>query len=717
MRTVRIILVATVLAVPALPLAGQQGESADQQLKAAMHRELVGGDLRAAIKEYEGIVSRHRDNRPVAARALLQIAQCHDKLGQADARKVYEQIVRDYADQAEPVAQARVRLAAMSPQGAPATPDVGLARPLTPLGFANTLLSISPDGTKSAVIEYRKGMNLAVHDYPTTQVQTLTDFDWTASLVLDLWAAWSADGRRIAYTQIGIRENTAELRTTTLAGEVRTLFTSEPRGLVAPGDWMPDGRSLLVAVARADKIVSIGFIPAAGGAFTPLRSLQWSGGYPDRPRISPDGRFVLFADGTAGTRDIQVVSVDGRMATRITDHPAEDHNPVWSPDGRHVAFLSSRFGTEALWVVAVKDGHAAGDPVRVKDGLPGATLRDWTRKGLMYSELSRTSDLYTVTIDPAAAQLVGQPRQIEYGRTGRNFTPVWSPDGRHLAFISGSPAEPIRRFVVVRPEKGGEPREFLIPTGRYAPGGLDPYDLRWFGDGSGLGFSGLDAQGQRAIFLLSLTSGQWKTLPSPVSSATRIELDQTGRRVYYVQEDVNIIERDLETNQDRVVIRVGAPSLIRGLRLSPDRRSLAFTVRPDIDPKTPLRLVVADVQSGQMRTLLEETSPRGPETSIVYGVPAWSPDGRTLILTRAVVNRWPQLRLVPVDGSAGQTIVVDNTFARSARGPAAFGPAFGDVVWSIDGRRLVFGLSANRAVDSIIESVVPTAGSPARAPR
>jgi Tol biopolymer transport system component len=140
-------------------------------------------------------------------------------------------------------------------------------------------------------------------------------------------------------------------------------------------------------------------------------------------------------------------------------------------------------------------------------------------------------------------------------------------------------------------------------------------------------------------------------------------------------------------------------------------------VRPDIDPKTPLRLVVADVQSGQMRTLLEETSPRGPETSIVYGVPAWSPDGRTLILTRAVVNRWPQLRLVPVDGSAGQTIVVDNTFARSARGPAAFGPAFGDVVWSIDGRRLVFGLSANRAVDSIIESVVPTAGSPARAPR
>jgi Tol biopolymer transport system component len=335
----------------------------------------------------------------------------------------------------------------------------------------------------------------------------------------------------------------------------------------------------------------------------------------------------------------------------------------------------------------------------------------------MYSELSRTSDLYTVNIDRATGQPAGQPRQIEYGRTGRNFTPVWSPDGRHLAFISGSPAEPTRRFVVVLQEKSGDAREFLIPTGRYAPGGLDPYDLRWFGDGTGLGFSGIDTQGLRAIFLLSLASGQWKTMPSPVSSATRIELDHTGRRVYFVRDDVHVVERDLETNQDRVVASAPAPSLIRGLRLSPDRRSIAFTVRPDVDPNTPLRLVVADVQSGQMRTLLEEPSPRGPETSVVYGVPAWAPDGRALILTRTTGTRWPQLRVVPVDGSAGQTIVIDNAFARTSRGPSAFGPVFGDVVWSADGSRLVFGLSANNAVDSVIEAVVPAAASPARVQR
>jgi hypothetical protein len=40
-----------------------------------------------------------------------------------------------------------------------------------------------------------------------------------------------------------------------------------------------------------------------------------------------------------------------------------------------------------------------------------------------------------------------------------------------------------------------------------------------------------------------------------------------------------------------------------------------------------------------------------------------------------------------------------------------------DVVWSPDGRRVLFGLQAARSMTWIIESVLPPAGPPARVPR
>lgn len=716
MRTIRVILIAGALAGPGLLLAEQQpAESADQQLKAAMHRELVGGDLRAAIKEYEGIVTRHRDNRGVVARALLQIAQCHDKLGQPDSRKVYEQIVREYADQAEPVAQARARLAALSPpQSTAASTAASGPQRLPGVGASRQLLSISPDGSKSAVVDYTMGINLVAYDFATTQSQPVTSFDWTTTGVLDVWSAWSADSRRLAYSVYPLRgELAVELRTTTIGGETRSIMHAAPRELMLPADWLPDGGSLLALHGRTDKTAAIGIIAVGSGAFTALRSLQWAGGYPDRPRLSPDGRFVVYSDGSGGPRDIHLVSVDGRHASRLTDHPADDRSPVWSPDGRYVAFLSSRMGSDALWVLPVKDGQPAGEPSRIREALAGSTLKDWTSRGLVYTELTRTSDIYSVALDPASRRPAGRPEQLPYGRTGRNATPVWSPDGRHLAFVSGTPAEPNRRYIVVLPEKGGSPREFLIPTTRFAPGGLDPYDLRWFGDGSGFGFSGFDEQGLRSIFQLSLATGTWTVLASPAGRQTFVEWDQSGKHVFFTQDSSAIVERDLETSQDRAVTQIKSPGTIRGLRLSPDRRSLAFVVRPNATAPEEARLMLVELQSGRTRTLVEAKA--SGDNPVIFGVPAWSPDGRTIVVPRSRIrDTWPELVVVSVDEGASRSIPLDSSFARSARGTGDMGPAISDIVWSPDGTRLVFALLANHHGVWTLDSGLPALATPAR---
>src|SRR6266851_8438674 len=92
----------------------QKDDQAEVLLQAANHKQLVEGQLEEAIQLYKRIVQEHAGNRTVAAKALLEMGQCYEKLGNTEARKAYERLVRDYGDQNEAAAQARSRLAALS---------------------------------------------------------------------------------------------------------------------------------------------------------------------------------------------------------------------------------------------------------------------------------------------------------------------------------------------------------------------------------------------------------------------------------------------------------------------------------------------------------------------------------------------------------------------------------------------------------------------------
>src|SRR3989304_4924829 len=108
-------------------LAAAQSDRAEVMLEAARKKEIVDGDLKAAIELYKAVVAKAGSNRPVAAKALLEMGQAHEKLGQGEARKIYERIVTSYADQQEPAAGARVRLASLGPPS-PTAPTLAAKR-------------------------------------------------------------------------------------------------------------------------------------------------------------------------------------------------------------------------------------------------------------------------------------------------------------------------------------------------------------------------------------------------------------------------------------------------------------------------------------------------------------------------------------------------------------------------------------------------------------
>jgi Tol biopolymer transport system component len=589
------------------------------------------------------------------------VGLCYEKLVRDDAVTAYERIVRDFSDQTEPVNQARARLAALKRTlPSPATPASMTVQPLTDFGTDHELLHVSPDGTRAVVIDYTHDANgiLAVHDLATRQRRNVTDQPEGGYADFGLW---SQDGRRVAYQLKKSGNGPAELRVATLDGRSTLVFRNES-GHVKPVGWTPDGSTILATVGRPDMTTAVGTIPAAGGGFTPLRSFSWSDNRGGGFRLSPDGRFVAYEEGELGMRDIHVVSLDGRHSARITDHPADDFGPVWSPDSRHLAFTSGRTGTLALWAVEIKDGAPEGQPRKLVEGMTSERSIDWIERGIFFAQTRNTSDLYLSTVDPSAARSTDTPRQIPYPRTGRNITPMWSPDGKRLAFVSSTAAEPSRRYLVVMTPDGQETREFLIPTSSYQ-NPQSPYDVRWFGNGRGLGFSGVDSRGRKVVFRLTLGTGDWDMTDLPVQSTwSRIEWNDDGTAFYFarhssVEANAGIFERGFTSGVERLVYRLAERGNMRSLQFSPNRKWLAFlliTGAPEPNSMTG-RIMIVDVATLESRTMIEH-SVRSSDTNDLVNLVSWSPNGDLLVWRPGASGAPAETLLLPVNGGAPRAI-------------------------------------------------------------
>lgn len=100
------------LAVALSLTAAEKAADPETEFEAALHREMVMGDLAGAIEQYRAILSRPAADRSVAARALYQVGECLEKLAQrAEARAAYARLAAGFADQTNVASKARAKLA------------------------------------------------------------------------------------------------------------------------------------------------------------------------------------------------------------------------------------------------------------------------------------------------------------------------------------------------------------------------------------------------------------------------------------------------------------------------------------------------------------------------------------------------------------------------------------------------------------------------------
>jgi Tol biopolymer transport system component len=624
------------------------GETGNELFQKALVKERSEGNLKEAIKLYQQVVDKYGKDRTLAAKALVAIGESQEKLGETEARKTYERIVREYGDQKESVIVARARLAGHPTQNAGiVTRQVWTGPKVDVEG------TISPDGRYLSFTDWDTG-DLAIHDLISGQDRRLTNKgSWMDSEEFAEESAISPDGKQVAYGWFNIGKDRYNLRVVNLSASStatpRILYDNEDVDWIAPYDWSPDGKWIAVNIQRKDRSVQIGLVDSDTGSLRVLKSGDWAGA--GKLAFSPDGRFLAFDRPPledSEQRDVFVLAVDGSREVPAVVHTAMDSVVGWAPDGKKLLFASDRTGSAGIWALPVQDGKPQGAPELIKSDVGRFFPLGLTRSGALYFGLRVGGpDSYVTSVDFSTGKVLSPPAPATEQFVHSNRQPDWSPDGKYLAYSTPSAASSSRFSTLsIQSVETGKVRE-LHPRLNYFQW------PRWSPDGSAFVVQGTDLKGRQGIHRIDARSGDTDLL---VLNGGAPQWAPDGKRIYYsrassdpnAKGDRAIIERDLASGDEHELLR---RKDIQGqsVSVSPDGRYLSCIT---YDPVTKEGLLVTlPVAGGEPQELLR--LPFGGRFT------AWTPDGRSILFTKNISSTGDEgneVLMIPTAGGQAKKI-------------------------------------------------------------
>ena len=346
------------------------------------------------------------------------------------------------------------------------------------------------------------------------------------------------------------------------------------------------------------------------------------------PSLSPDGNQVAFS--WNGPRednpDVYVKLVGSGEPIRLTTAPERDESPAWSPDGRRIAFvrrIPERI--EEVFVMPALGGAERRVASFVLDSSRRSTRLSWSPDGKWVviggkRSASEPFGLWMVEIDGAETRRLTTPPSPEWQA---DSGPVFSPDGRRIAFIRTKATNNAIFILPVSPAvaPAGEPVQVASDPRRTIVG------LAWTSDGGSLVYSWGGHLAPTRLERLALSpsskpAGQPQVLPFG-ERATQISIARNGRIVYAVLlRDANFWKL--------AVARPGTVPVDAGLSTStldettpsysPDGKQVVFTSTRSGSEE----LWISSVDGASLRQM---TSMGGPNCAGAD----WAPDGESIL--------------------------------------------------------------------------------------
>lgn len=684
MRSARVVFAAAVMCV-ALSAAHSAQQARDTRaevaLQAAIKIEAIDGDLKAAIEAYRKVAATYESNRPVAARALVRMGQCYEKLGEAqakEARAVYGRVVRDFADQADVVAQARLRLAALG--GARNASGPVTRRILADASELSGALSV--DGKYIRRLDWYGG-DVIDFEIASGHTNRITNKGTRVERVYYVEGyAFSREGKQVAFDRQKT-DGSWDLWVRNVDGSnLRALHSGKA---AQPFDWSPDGRSILALrnISGEGNKNQLVLISTADGSVRVLREIAAAWYMLVRPRFSPDGRYIAFSlvgEGRPAHGDVYLMTADGRNEVVVAGHPAEDELLGWTPDGSALLFRSDRSGTWDIWSVRIAGGKPQGEPELLRKDFGGSSrVAGIAPDGsLYYRTITPSGRLYLGELDIETGKVLVPPAPVTTRYNGAPARIGWAPDGKRLLYVSfGSAIGNGNNNLTLRSVDTGEER-FLATSLR------NIWDIRWAPDSRSLLAFGMTVAGN-ALFRVDADTGELTRLAEG-RMAPKISRD--GTVMVYMGPQGGIRRRNLETGEDSAVTNTA----LRVFQdLSPDGREVVFQDSGAVS--------IASLDGGEPRELF-----RNP---LWLFSPTWTSDGRYIIAQAIDIKTGryagtSEIWRIPVQG--GTPLKLDLSIA-----------GMGNFVLHPDNRHFAFGVSEGTKEELwVIENFLPVARPPAR---
>jgi Tol biopolymer transport system component len=436
------------------------------------------------------------------------------------------------------------------------------------------------------------------------------------------------------------------------------------------------------------------------------------------PAVSPDGRHVAYAWSEPGGSSIRVSPLDGSRSRILKLEPGLSPAYLrWSPDGRRLATVLTDYATDRtskIALVSVGDGSiTALKPM----GWEWPDLGDFSPDGrmLVYAmgespSFSRRG-LFAIEIDGG--------REVQLARSpAKDSSPVWTPDGRAVVFLSNRSGTDDLWAVRVRDGQAhGQPELLRANVGpvenlAFTRDGslfygtpnqqvdvytceIDPDTLqvkgtpkpvsdrfvgsnsggRWSSDGHHVAFFRGSDRRRMSLVLHSLADRKERAIPASLHDTTHGgmvgPLWLAGDRAVlvsdadYANNTFSVVQVDVADGSTRTIVE--GDDLWSHVRVSPDGKALYHTRREKTsDPeKNVLRMMRRNLETGEEAELYRVES-----DGIGFFTVAVSPDGTHLAFS-ANEGKGRTLMIVPTAGGP-RRVIYTGTYTRPTPKGAAW---------------------------------------------
>jgi len=353
---------------------------------------------------------------------------------------------------------------------------------------------------------------------------------------------------------------------------------------VQDADWSPDGQTMAIIRFVAENQHWRLEYPTGKVLFD---SINWI----SHPKISPDGRWIAFADhevpGGDDQGSVAVISTDGKgKETKISTGWTSLQGILWSPERDEVWFSASSAGAAANPHAVTLSGK-----VRTITNVPGGLWLEDVRGGVTLT-VTNQSRLSIRGLGP------GEKTERDLGWFGWSSLADISPDGRKILFDEEGDGGGPNYTVFVRGTDGSPP----VRMGEGLAEAISP-DTKWVVTQSSQG---------GGLSLVPTGAGETRQLTHDAISYTAVRFLPDGKRLLAVGIEPGHGARnyliDISTGDAKPI----TPEGIAGVLLASDGRSSAVR-QPDG------KWGVWTLDGNAIRLI--------PGLDSAYRVLGWSPDG------------------------------------------------------------------------------------------